>query len=74
MKRIIALVLVIAMVCAIALTITSCGVKATCLGCGKEFTANEKDVDKIGDSYVGACPDCQKALEDALGGLGDLLG
>jgi len=67
MKRILALVLVLAMICAIALTIVSCGVEATCLTCGEKFNGNEDELVKIGDEYTGICPDCKKLAEDIIG-------
>ena len=66
MKRILALVLVLAMICAIALTIVSCGVEATCIGCGEKFNANPDEVEEVLGENYGVCPKCEAELKDLM--------
>ena len=70
MKRILALALVIAMICVVALTITSCGAKVECDACGKEYYENQgKTIEMFGEKGY-FCPDCAEDLD----ALGDLFG
>ena len=64
MKKIIALVLVIATVFAL----TACG-KFTCDMCGEEKSGKKHEESMLGESIV-ICDDCYKALEDLAGALG----
>ena len=74
MKKVLALVLVLVMILSLALTITSCGKKVPCSTCGKEFSESKMEKEEILGETVYMCPDCVKAVEDALGDLGDLFG
>ena len=74
MKRFVSLALVLILVLAFALTVCSCGEKATCSTCNKEKYV--KDMDKIGEiaghaAYI--CHDCIKAAEDAADDFKDIF-
>ena len=67
MKRILALVLVVAMICAIALTVASCGATVECSVCGEKYNENQGETMEILGEKVYMCPDCVEAAQGLLG-------
>lgn len=74
MKRVISLVLALVLVLSLAVMICSCGEKAECDTCGEEkYVKDMTKVMELGDMVVYVCNDCQKEVDDALDGIGDLF-
>ena len=74
MKRVISLVLALVLVLSLAVMICSCGEKAKCDTCGEEkYVKDMTKVLEMGDYTVYICHDCENAVEDAIGDIGDLF-
>lgn len=74
MKKIISLVLVAVMLLTLCFALASCGEKAVCDTCGKEFRAKDDNIKGMFGKNVYVCNDCLEDVEDIKEGIGDLFG